>query len=1728
MSVKDFFNSGESTSIITPAKSLDDLGREVESPEYVAAHLEEKDQFRPHIDFSSASNFAKFGSAEQYYEDAITRIYKTYPYDGSLREKKEWHNSSSYIDKYIFDKEYPRTNGYANLSAEGWGTLQGSIEQDYGAPASADYEYIQVKGGPNRDSDNKTVAQSFPGLHKGKANFYELSTRRKSNLAIDGNNGVSVEFWLKKPAFTTTKTKKEVIFDLWNGELSSSADYGRLTIELTGATSGSPFLVTMQSGTATNGFFQQSIGSTPTTGTLTDWNHYAFTFANSGSTVQTKFYLNGALEQTTLSGSTVGEVTKGLIANIGALRTAPSGAAFIGTSVTGGYGKLSGSIDEFRYWTAKRTSKDIGRHWFAQVGGGTNTDAAFSGTLNNKYNQDFPVDLGVYYKFNEGTTTDTGLDARVLDYSGRISNGSWVGYVGDSSRATGSAMVLASAAETEYEDPIIYSSHPEVDSLLTAYKLSGSTHDRENNALIYHSIPAWISEEDDESGKVLRKMTQTLASYFDTLHLQIESLPGLKNVKYISSSFKSLPFEDRLLDDQGFVTPDILTRATILENLASRDEDREFKQKLYETKQQIYKNIYNNLVYIYKSKGTEKAFRNLIRCFGVDDELIKLNLYADNVTHEIRDNYRSTAYRKKFVSFNDPNHFSATVYQTASTDVSDSLSYISGSDTGLVDTSAEFFIPWTIETEVIFPKKVQAGTDGYFTTSFLSSSLFGSHEATASSADYTWASDDNNNFQVYAVRDELESDNVYFVLTSSLNGWPTLTSSLYYDIYDNQKWNFAVRMYIDKTNNGGSVKGAPVNDIVADSAADVTGYIELYGVNSVLDQVVNDFHVSGALDFSYAIDPDPTVNKRIYAGAHRTNFTGAVDQYSDVKISSVRYWNSYLSNDVIKAHARDPANFGTEHPYRNIGLFKTSLLDQHVPSMETLALHWDFDNVTGSDASGEFFVKDYSSGSSDTVSRYGWFGNIIGNRHPGKAEGFQASSTTVVSNEFLHSAKQRLPDSIASDSMVNVLNRDDEIFTRESRPIKYFYAVEKSMYQTISEEMINFFATVADFDNLIGDPVNRYRQGYKEMGKIRQLFYERIRNTPSLEKYISFYKWIDSEISEMILQLIPASANMSEKMRNVVESHVLERNKYWSKFPTIEMKPREPEAGLRGVTELVYDWKHGHAPLSNVETDNCLWWSERTKGTNAVITSGDSTIDEQRDIINAADKHRAGSVPNLSSDTSTGYYGSAYALNRFSKHLKMSIGETRQIHGGINFHKNKKMNYLNTATEPFGELRIVESSPGSGLYITASVNYLLVTGSQVYSFEDCNDTLVPNQKRRQAFNVKNSREYGLANGYDFGKGHLLLPFNVHSSSVTTGYAKEISDSTLRTKIGNMIDLTNMHSDAYGEDKEVPMQGPFTEKFVGGRQHRHVAINKYDSSLSTTSKLQDQYTRSEAWYVFFGSDGAGASFGIVGPTYTTTGEYDKDVPRATRMRSEFAKRPVNIRNIQQTTGSGIGNYESNWNLVNTVGRTQNNAYFKDNGGTPLPDRLTIGNYGLDNLPTTTNVHTMVAVTTNAGSTGTTSLGGVYFGQKAIATTLTPSIRFLDDETQSPRGSSATEYTLPRRDLTGSNSVIVSRFSAPGGPEINSRGFLDIMAEEYSVHNALPFRNLSVRSSGSGEDGTIRMSIEGHTIDTAARDREGLRTRLTRHCGQLGYDSQHGSPFASFHKVNRNPIKRIKET
>ena len=1722
MSLKDLFKNQESFKF-SSLKSSDEAAREIgESGKYIEAYAEDRDRFIPPVDYSNPANFARYGLAEKYYEDAVKRIYQTYPYDGSLREVTEWHNSSSYIDKHIFENEYPRTNGYALFSADGWGDRSGQVVESYGTPSSL--EYIYIKGGPHTGSDMSVLKTGFSA-----SNVYDADTNRQSNLEYNLDRGTTVEFWLKKDGFTNSNTAKEVVFDLWNGESSASARYGRLRIELTGASGVSPFVVTALSGTS--GFQHSSIGLNLTTTSLATWGHYAFTFVTGPSSVSASLFVNGKLNQSVqLGSSAVNEVTGAMRAFIGGLITPPSGVEFI--SVATGSGKLSASLDEFRYWKNKRTSEEIGRNWFTNVYGGTNTD-------DEKYNDRNPVNLGVYYKFNEGITGRSNTDSVVLDYSGRMSNGSWIGY-DVYSRNVGSAIVTGSAAKEEFRDPIIYSFHPDVETYLDNKKNEGLAHDVKNNASLYNMLPRWVIDEDTKEGGQIRNLTQILSSYFDTLHLQIHSLATLREATYstyssasISSSAKPLPFANRLLEGLGLSTPELFIDADIIEKIASRDEKRNYEKKLHDVKNLIYHNIYNNLAYIYKSKGTEKAFRNLVRCFGIDDELVKLNIYGQNALFELRDNFRSTVIKKSTVDFNHPTRTKAVVYQ-----------YPSGSERGYI-TGQESVndMPITIEAEILFPKKKKPDEKGYFNTDFFQSSLFGVHgvkNTTSEGTDTTWTLSntftDSPNFQVYAIRtSSLDNDyhtkDAYFRLTSSSPfPIPKLDSNVYQDVYDDSKWNFAVRLVHDEYKQ---------NNIVFGTSGSSRAYkVEFYGVNTILDEVMNEFVVSASVDTEKA-EAFIAANKRLYVGAHRTNFTGAVLQQTDVKASSLRYWHNYVSDKAIKAHARDITNLGLEHPYRHLSLFHTGANKVYIPSFESLALNWDFETTTGSNAAGQFEVRDFSSGSAGSVDRYGVIGSITKRKHPGRGDFFAVGTTASIDKNYYHVAKQQLPEYIYSNDMVNIVNDDDVTFTRDSRPTQFFFSAEKSMYQTISEEMVNIFATIVDFNNLIGEPVNKYRHEYKELNKLRQLYFERVENTPDLDRYVDFYKWIDHSITQILAQLMPASANVSENVRTMVEDHILTRNKYRNKFPTFKdrkstenllAKPGKPvefpfygdkrddlnRAVFRRIADAPTDriasratgWRFNHEGRSSPpnQATNSSWWKNRASRFHPSLTSGDSAVDRDRDKILSA------SSPYLDSFSKRG------------RSVGVSFQAAQTIDGGINFTNNKRMRYAHQATTEFGPTTTFTIGEFG---ITASNNFVVFFNKDIESFFNTNDQVVPPEITKKkwrftAFNnserVEDSAGDTSTREYNTLKGDIAVPFNLynHNQVVSGGY-----HDLINLRFSNRgIDFTNVHVDTYGPDNNVPMQGPFTEKHVGGLQSRHVELNKYDPAKTTTkNNLDNDTTRPEAWFLLIGAlDEVDNAVGIVGPTYTTTGEYDKDTPRARHYRGLKVKSPVNIRNIR-TSGSILGNYASSIEYVMTTGRLENNAYFKENEGVSLPPRYATL------LPSTTNVHTLIAATTDPmGESGT----GNYFGI------------IIDDATDEGEGIEALQggrfieqgevetniFTLPRRDLTGSDSVIVNRFSAPGGPEVMSRGFLDIISEERSVYNALPYRNLTVRGSGSGEDGVHRANI------LAGHKRDGLRTLLTRHCGQYGIDVERGgvqllnyNTTPAFHKIHRNTIKRI---
>ena len=1128
MSLRDYFKKNKS--IVTNSSqnlTKEEVSGEIESPELISAYYELSRKSRSIVNWLHPSEFARYGLAEKYYEDAIKNIYKTYPYDGSYKEKLEWELSSSDLANFIFENYYPRQNGYINIGYE-YGT---STTDDNGYSDTSRIEYIHFYGTLNTSED----ARDAPG-HFEYSNKLDHSKNRAFNLNLNGNSGSTVEFYFKRD--DNNGSNKQVILDIWNSSSVASSDYGRYIIETHPGIPGEEqkFYIHLRSGSA--GVDSLSLGSNlDFTGS---WHHYAITSVNSGSDLVFQLFVDGLKVDQVATGSSIGQVGGAMQGQLGSLITAASGSA------TGrGWGKLSGSLDEFRYWKTKRTDKQIRRNYFTQIGGGTNTDYA-------------NTDLGVYFKFNEGVCSMSSMmikdyDKIVLDYSGRISNGNWVGY-SFGSRTTGSALVDSGNSTSEFLDPIVYPDQHQVLEVLNFFKEHGEVYDRENDNSIYKSFPSWIVDEDSEKGEGLKNLFQIVAEFLDDLYLKIRALPTLKNVDHAPE--QDLVFTKKLLNNFGFKNIDSLTNATLLEEFLTQNENNNYEEKFYKIKNKIYKNIYNNLLEIYKSKGTTKSLRNILHCFGIDENLISINLYVNDNEYKFEDRYSNFTLRRKSLNLNNVDRFGATVYQSA-LPVPNTLGYLPGN-------SVLKYYGNTFETSIVFPKKFSEDSALYFQTSFLSSSLFGIHE----SSNGTWSTPDSASVQVYAIRDDRESKNVRFCVSSSCFN-TFITSSLIKDVYSEQKWNFSLSLRKEKN--------LPyyVTELEKDNYI-----LELYGVSAIQDIKQNDFLITASISREKA-EHFFESNKMIYLGAHRTNFSGSLLEQTDVKFLSARYWNKYLDNIDVDYHAKEENNFSAidSNGFYRIG----------VKNYDTLALYWNFEIVTGSnnglypsgsptDYDASFDLQDISSDSS-TVLNKNEISQYTNYRFTGKADFLPRNSSTFLNTEYISSILRNNPENLKTEDLTKILTADDEIFTRDSIPVNHYLGIEKSMNRVISIEMLNWLGTIKDFNNLIGQPKYRYEQSYRSLDKLRETFFSKVEEEPDFEKFIDFYKWLDEAVYVSLLNVIPGSMDMVKNVFNVQESHILERNKYLHKSPIIELKETNTEWPLFGLQYVPWNLKEGEQPI---------------------------------------------------------------------------------------------------------------------------------------------------------------------------------------------------------------------------------------------------------------------------------------------------------------------------------------------------------------------------------------------------------------------------------------------------------------------------------------------------------------------------------------------------------------------
>jgi len=1093
-------------------------------------------------------------------------------------------------------------------------------------------------------------------------------------------------------------------------------------------------------------------------------------------------------------------------------------------------------------------------------------------------------------------------------------------------------------------------------------------------------------DEDRTKGGEMQNLLQVMGSYLDSLYLQVTQMTKFHEAEYQdNNSVAANPHNRKLLTSLGFDIPDMFIDKNVLETILDQDDKRKFEDKLNEIKNLVYKNIYNNLNYINKSKGTVKSIRNLLRCYGIDDDLFNFNVYADKAEYFIKDDYKNSSIKfdsLDLTPFANPQNTEGVIYNFSETGNPDTAPFISGS-------TEDIYLPFTVEANTIFPKTPPTYSDDIDLTepAIVTASVFGVREAFDSTSTGVPDTDDAN----ISVRVIKNDNTAKFQLSSSLG--VLLESDRFYDVYDNSRWSLSVRVKYD-----------------LDPFTVVSGSgpwtLEFNGYNYIQDVMQNSFGLTSSLTAAQGTTFTAT-DKRVYAGAEKENITGTLTHRSNMKLLSVLAWADYLEDQELKSHARDVTSFGRERSYKNAFSFRGNNLDNiFIPKFDSLAMNLAFNQVTSSDASGEFVVPDLSSGSLALTTKYAAedYSKIVGIQHTAQGKGFPVSSD-VKDIQYLNIMTQQIPENLNTDNMIEILDRDDDKFFIDARPVKYFFSLEASMYDTISREMLKTFAGVLDYASMIGSPIVDHQVYPKEMRLARQNFFERVENEPDLEKYVQLYKFLDSAIESVLFNLMPASANASDRVRTVIENHLFERSHVVRVLAPGKNTDTQNTIGNKTVA--------GYSPgVANPIAPYESYYKAAPNDIKPKEVTGEDFISSYKNF-------------------NAHIQGSTFALEtrrRDFPKFKGSKNPTseRNIEIYLDRYENKRDENSNDTDgqNAFYKLRAKRDRTDLDVY---STDLPLKTRTSIHSTY---------QRERHIDTSRGAKLKGNLLSNTIGpddastrKGSLILPIiqteqAANTIRLTQQTTPNLSNDITKNFVTYNVDITNATSEAEAiqlvqnnlpvkfteqtpsrefflsgvgsvvnghhtdifYDTQDPLQGPFAEQHVGGYKHRHVELNQQDD-------------RPELYKI---SVLSGLETVLHNPrTDETADNYHFHIPRVKFSRNQGLKKVYNVANIATTTGSKVlGNFDKNYQVVMTSGRRQNNFAFVQQGG------------------------------------------------------------FSIDRSESTAVSGVLDFALPTRSLsdgTFNKTVIVTRFSSPGEIATLSEGFLDVEAAELSLYNALPYRN-----------------------------------------------------------------------
>jgi len=274
----------------------------------------------------------------------------------------------------------------------------------------------------------------------------------------------------------------------------------------------------------------------------------------------------------------------------------------------------TGSLDDVLIWKKARTLNEI------------------SSSFNVKhYSQKGLVGL---WRFNStGSAYELERNKLVTDYSGRNLHGRIQNYF-PALRVSGTLLL------SEIGDPVLDVGTPAVTAFINEIQASGSLYDRNNDNKLTEYLPQsfFILEEKQFGTELLQNFLYVMARQFDLIKLHIDQFLNILKVNY--GKFDQAP--DELLDvvakffgwefTGNFLNADAFQYILGRNILNGINSNTEIESKLHDIKNEFWKRVLLNLNYVYKTKGTRESIKALMRCYGLNDNFVRIKEYGVSKT----------------------------------------------------------------------------------------------------------------------------------------------------------------------------------------------------------------------------------------------------------------------------------------------------------------------------------------------------------------------------------------------------------------------------------------------------------------------------------------------------------------------------------------------------------------------------------------------------------------------------------------------------------------------------------------------------------------------------------------------------------------------------------------------------------------------------------------------------------------------------------------------------------------------------------------------------------------------------------------------------------------------------------------------------------------------------------------------------------------------------------------